>query len=344
MKVVVLAGGLSDERDVSLSSGSQIANALIAKGHEVLLMDAFFGFEGAASFETAYEAYGQPEYHAHIPIKAPNLTAFQAAHPELTNLVGPHVIEICQSADAVFLALHGGIGENGQIQALFDLYRISYTGTGYKGSAMAMDKLLAKKLCSTEDILSPEYWLYQRDEDAMVFAESIQYPVVVKPLDNGSSIGIQMVDTPQQLIPALMDAKRYSSKVLVEKKISGREFSVGILDGKALPVIEIIALKGFYDYTNKYQAGAVQEVTPAQLSAAKTREIQALAEKAHNILELYGYSRVDFMMGTDGRFYFIEANTLPGMTPTSLLPQEAAAKGISYPDLCQRLLESAFGR
>lgn len=344
MKVVVLAGGLSDERDVSLSSGSQIANALIANGHEVLLMDVFFGFPEAASFAEAYAQFGQKEYQAVISTQAPDLSALKAANPTLTNLVGPHVIEICQGADAVFLALHGGIGENGQIQALFDLYHIPYTGTGYKGSLLAMDKLLAKKLCALAGITSPKYWEYNAGEDMANFAAQITYPVVVKPLDNGSSIGIQMVDDAHEMIPALADASRYSAKVLVEEKIVGREFSVGLLDGKAVPIIEIIPLKGFYDYANKYQAGAAKEVTPAELSPEKTSEMQQIAERAYQVLGLHGYSRVDFMMAEDGTIHFIEANTLPGMTPTSLLPQEVKVLGMSYPELCQKLLESAFQR
>lgn len=344
MKVVVLAGGLSDERDVSLSSGSQIANALIFDGHQVLLMDAFFSFPDVTNFDEAYEKYGQEKYEAKISKQAPDLAALQDAHPELKNLVGPNLIEICQSADVVFMALHGGIGENGQIQALFDLYHIPYTGTGYKASAVAMDKLLSKKLVMAEGVTSPHFWVYEAGDDIVAFTNKINFPVVVKPLDNGSSIGIQMVDEAGQLEDALLDASRYSKQVLVEEKVVGREFSVGLLDGKAIPVIEIIPLKGFYDYANKYQAGATKEVTPAEISVGLTEEMQAAAEKSYAILGLHGYSRVDFMVDDKGTIQFIEANTLPGMTPTSLLPQEAAVVGITYPELCQKLLESAFNR
>lgn len=342
MKVVVLAGGLSDERDVSLSSGAQIANALIQNGHEALLLDVYLGCEKGKNFTEAFQLFGKTNYEATVAHTAPDLKALQKEHPELKNLVGPHVIEICQSADAVFLALHGGIGENGQIQALFDLYHIPYTGSGYKASAMAMDKLLAKKICSIDGILSPKYWVYTSQTDLEKFANEITYPCVVKPLDNGSSIGIQMVDEKAQLKAALRDAHQYSEKVLVEEKIIGREFSVGLLAGKALPLIEIIPLKGFYDYANKYQAGATKEVTPAELSEAKTLEMQKIAEKCYEALELSGYSRVDFMLAEDGTIHFIEANTLPGMTPTSLLPQEAQVVGIDYATLCEKLLATAF--
>lgn len=342
MKVVVLAGGLSDERDVSLSSGAQIANALIQNGHEALLLDVYLGCKEGKNFSEAFEILGKEKYEATVTHTAPDLKALQKSHPELTNLVGPHVIEICQSADAVFLALHGGIGENGQIQALFDLYHIPYTGSGYKASAMAMDKLLAKKIVSLEGVTSPKYWVYTSQTNLAAFQEEITYPCVVKPLDNGSSIGIQMVDKKEQLIAALKDAHQYSEKVLVEEKIIGREFSVGLLDGKALPLIEIIPLKGFYDYANKYQAGATKEVTPAELGEEKTLEMQKVAEKAYKALELAGYSRIDFMLAEDGTIHFIEANTLPGMTPTSLLPQEAKVVGIDYATLCEKLLASAF--
>lgn len=344
MKVVVLAGGLSDERDVSLSSASQISNALIQNGHHVLLMDAFFGFKGVKNFDEAYAKFGKKEYTAKISHIAPDLAALQAANPELTNLVGPNLIEICQSADVVFMGLHGGIGENGQIQALFDLYHIPYTGSGYKASAVAMDKLLSKKLVMAEGVTSPDFWVYDGLQEIFALAEEITYPVVVKPLDNGSSIGIQMVDNEAQLEAALLDARKYSAQVLLEKKVVGREFSVGLLDGQAVPIIEIIPLKGFYDYANKYQAGATKEVTPAELPEDVTKKMQAAAEKSYQILGLHGYSRVDFMIDADGTIQFIEANTLPGMTPTSLLPQEVAAMGMSYPELCQKLLQSAFNR
>ncbi len=344
MKVVVLAGGLSNERDVSISSGSQIANALTRSGHQALLMDAFFGFPDAKNFDEAFLKYGQEVYEAKVPKTAPDLKKLQADHPELTNLIGPNFIEICQSADAVFLALHGGIGENGQVQALFDLYHIPYTGTGYKASANAMDKLISKKLCILEGITTPNYWVHHEGEDLETLEQRVTFPNVVKPLDNGSSIGIRILEDATDFKEAVKDALQYSKKVLIEEKVTGREFSVGLLDGKAVPIIEIIPLKGFYDYSNKYQAGATKEVTPAELSQEKTLEMQQIAEKAYEVLELHGYSRVDFMMAEDGTIQFIEANTLPGMTPTSLLPQEAKVVGIEYDDLCEMLLKSAFNR
>lgn len=342
MKVVVLAGGLSDERDVSWSSGAQILKALEENGHEALLLDVFLGLPEESDFSKAYEKFGKVKPEAMVSHTAPDLEALKAAHSDLSALVGPNVISLCQSADAVFLALHGGIGENGQIQALLDLYHIPYTGSGYKGSALAMDKILAKKLVALENIPTPDYWIYDEESDLAEFLDQVTYPCVVKPLDNGSSIGIQMVDELSQMTQALMEAKEYSAKVLVEKKVLGREFSVGVIEGVALPLIEIIPLKGFYDYANKYQAGATKEVTPAELDEATTKKMQELAVKSFKVLELSGYCRVDFMLGENKDIQFIEANTLPGMTPTSLLPQEAQVVGINYNELCEKLLATAF--
>ncbi|KAF1300926.1 MULTISPECIES: D-alanine--D-alanine ligase family protein [Enterococcus] len=331
MNIVVLAGGLSDEREVSLSSGSQIANALMANGHQVVLLDVY---EGAADCKTFAEAFAQhrmEKYTHTIDEKAPDVAEMKKIQADL---VGPNVISICKTSDLVFLALHGGIGENGQLQALFDMYSIAYTGSGYKSSLLAMDKKISKELLTYHGIKTAPWQILTKDSPV-----TIDGPVVVKPNDNGSSIGVEIVENQTDLADSLAAAFQYSETVLVEEKIEGREFSVGILGEQVLPIIELIPKEGFYDYKNKYQQGMTEEITPAVLSPELTEKMQACAWQVHQLLGLSVYSRVDFMLSRENEVYVIEANSLPGMTPHSLLPQEAQAAGISYQELCEKILQ-----
>lgn len=340
MKIVVLAGGLSPERDVSLSSGSLIANALREAGHHVLLLDVY---EGISSDESdlinLFEDNTGAQYSYKVPEVEPDLDEIKRRNNNGSSLIGPNVMKLCQLADIVFIALHGAMGENGQIQAAFDVMGIKYTGTGYIGSLLAMDKDISKKLMRQAGIPTADWAIYTGD---MITAEhvvdEIGLPCVVKPCSSGSSIGVSIVDSLDELDTALFAAKGVEPQILVEKKVCGREFSVGILNGRALPVIEIVPKKGFYDYKNKYQSGLTQEICPAELSDEETRNIQNLALRTHEILRLGTYSRVDFIQNEYGEFVFLEANTLPGMTPTSLIPQEALAEGISYIELCNRIV------
>lgn len=338
MNIVVLAGGLSPERDVSLSSGSLIANALIQNGHRVLLVDLYEGLEDAPDFEAAYRRYRQEEYRYTVPASEPDLAGIRAAHGGRAELIGPGVLELCKTADVAFLALHGSIGENGQLQAALDLYGVRYTGTGYEGSLLAMNKLVSKELMRHHGVPTPD-WAVRNGGGGQ---EPPFLPCVVKPVGNGSSIGVSIVESAEDYGAAVAYAKQYEQTLLIEKKISGREFSVGILDGRALPVIEIIPNQGFYDYKNKYQQGFTTEVCPAQISEALTARLQETALAAHRALRLGAYSRVDLMVQGD-EVFCLEANTLPGMTPTSLLPQEAAAAGIPYRELCEKIVGLAFG-
>ncbi len=235
----------------------------------------------------------------------------------------------------VFLALHGSIGENGKFQAVFDINGIQYTGTGYVGSLLAMDKDLSKKLMSSNNVLTPK-WKYV-DLQMETDFNDISYPCVVKPCSCGSSVGVTMVEVPSELNDAIKFAKRYENFVIVEEKIIGREFSVGILNGEALPVIEIKPLTGFYDYKNKYQKGLTEEICPANISNELCCLLQNDALRVHTLLRLGFYSRIDFIVDPNNNAYCLEANTLPGMTPTSLLPQEALANGIPYSDLCEKI-------
>lgn len=333
MNIVVLAGGLSMERDVSLASGSLIANALRDCGQRALLVDLYYGIEKEKMcFE---DMSGRYEYK--IPEVAPDLDSLIKENGGRTNPVGDNVIELCKMADVTFLALHGGVGENGKLQALLEMNGIRFTGSSSVGCVLSMDKIISKELIAREGIPTAE-WLTNRDGfDALT--ELI--PCFVKPADNGSSVGVTKVTTKEELESALAEAERFSENVLVEKQVVGREFSVGIIDGAALPPIEIIATGDFYNYKVKYQAGLAREICPAPLSDELTVKLQGYAERAHKALRLGSYSRIDFILDDKDEFYFLEANALPGMTPTSLLPQEAAAKGMSYTELCLKLIELA---
>lgn len=336
MKIVVLAGGLSPEREVSLSSGAMITNALMESGHEVYLLDSWLGaFEDEkVQFKTLKD--GIMDIHA-IGKKAPGPDLPVAERIE--GFLGKRVIEICRHADVVFLALHGGAGENGQIQAALDAYGISYTGTDYAGCLKAMDKHVAKLLMRDADISTPAWKLYLKGEDQ----EPFSFPCVVKPCGCGSSVGVAIVENETQWGQALDSAFAYESRILAEVKITGREFSVAVLGGKTLPAIEIIPKAGFYDYENKYQAGMTEEICPARLKEKEADAMERLALEVHRALGLGYYSRVDFLMDEDGRLYCLEANTLPGMTPLSLFPQEARAAGISYNELCEDIAKHGKG-
>lgn len=339
MDIVVLAGGYSHEREVSLSSGSLIANALMENGHQVIMLDLYFGTSEAATFEEAYEKLNKDKYEYKVRKQIPDLNALRAQKEKPNEMIGENIIPICQSADLVFLSLHGELGENGQLQAVFDLYDITYTGTGYLGSAIAMNKILSKEIMSAQGILTPEWEVLEQSDEP-----TSAVPCVVKPNASGSSIGVYIVDNKDDLKQAVKEAKKYSPSVLIEEKISGREFSVGVLEGKALPVIEIIPKTGFYDYENKYQEGATVEICPAEVDPAIAEKMQETALEVFKALRLEYYSRIDFMVSEDGGVYCIEANTLPGMTPTSLFPQEAAASGMSYNELCNKLAEIAVSK
>ncbi len=338
MKVVVLAGGLSPEREVSLSSGSKIANALMEKGYEVLLLDLYLGVKDVIDFKSLFRKLeDQNPYRYQVPKEEPDLMELKQISGNGDCLVGENVLSICQYADKVFFALHGSIGENGQLQAMFDIYGISYTGSGYIGSLLAMDKGVSKSVMQNHGVETPEYIVADLTKNHQL-EKTLMVPCVIKPLSCGSSVGVSIVRSQEELGAALDYAKKYEHKVLIEELIVGREFSVGILDQKALPLIEIIPKTGFYDYTNKYQAGMAVEICPAQLEEEISAKISEAALKVHEILQLGFYSRVDFLLKDDGSFYCLEANTLPGMTPTSLLPQEAAAIGITYSQLCELIL------
>lgn len=342
MKIVVLAGGLSSERDVSILSGSKVAAALRSKGHQVVLIDVFVGYENDdfdadRLFAENYDFAGD----AVIDTEAPDIEAIKKLRKKKSpNYFGDHVLELCQAADITFLGLHGGEGEDGTIQAALQMHGIRYTGSDHLGSAIAMHKGVTKGIFLNSNVPTPESRVFKREFiDEGCLDSWKKFPCVVKPCSAGSSVGVQIVGDSGQFLAAVGAAFRYDDDVLVEEFIKGREFSVGILGGKALPVIEIIPRDGWYDYENKYQEGATEEICPAELDEDITKKMQAEAEHAFEMLRLKVYGRVDFLLDAQNRLYCLEANTLPGMTPMSLLPQEAAAAGIEYADLCEKIIE-----
>lgn len=348
MKIIVLAGGLSPERDVSLSSGSLIANSLIKSGNDVLLIDVYEGMsikEHQNLDDLFYTKENGKTYSYIVPTIEPDLELIKKNNNGQNALIGENVLILCQYADIVFVALHGSMGENGQLQATFDNFGIKYTGTGYIGSLLAMDKDITKKLLVQAEIKTAEWILLNiKNDNINSINEKIGFPCVVKPCSCGSSIGVSIVYDESQLKQAINSAEKYEDFVLIEKMIKGREFSIGILDGEALPVIEIITKEGFYDYKNKYQSGMTSEVCPAQLSIELTAEVQKLSLKVHEILRLRDYSRIDFILNENNDFVCLEANALPGMTPTSLIPQEVAVLGIGYDELCKKIAYLALKR
>lgn len=342
MNIAVLSGGYSPERDVSLTSGSLIANALIDLGHKVCLCDAYLGIDiNSEDKEFLFNCEKKPLHKVENTV--PDLDELKRKSGNGDALIGKGVIELCRMADAVFLALHGSMGENGQLQAVLDSYGIKYTGSGYVGSLLAMDKDISKRLLCESGIPTPE-WMYIKavDADVSEIEKKIGFPCVVKPCCCGSSVGVSIVEDCGELRNALDFAKKYEDYIIIEKKINGRELTVGVLDGKVLPIIEIIPTKGFYDYTNKYQAGKTQEVCPAQISENLREKLGLLTLKAFDALRLSGYARLDYIVDLEGICWCLEANTLPGMTPTSLLPQMAAHIGMSYGELCFEIVKTAL--
>ena len=337
MKIVVLAGGLSKERDVSLSSGSKVANALLDNGHEVCLVDLFLGVE---ILENVFvDKNNEKRFTYEVPDKEPDLEELKSKY-NTKKQIGKNVIEVCKLADLVFIALHGSCGEDGKLQALFELEGIKYTGTSSVGCTLAMDKDLSKKLMVADNIKTAKWILLNKGEE--INLDEVNLPCVVKPCCNGSSMGVSTVETKEELDNAINKAFKYEDKIIIEEYIYGREFSVGVLDNKTLPPIEIIVNKGFYDYKNKYQAGLVQEICPANIEEDLAKKMSTVALKVHKSLHLGYYSRIDFRVDNNGNIYCLEANTLPGMTPTSLLPQEALSAGISYEKLCEMICLSAI--
>lgn len=341
MNIVALAGGLSSERDVSIITGKKVAQALRANGHKVCLLDVYMGYD-SDSIENIFDIdYDFTRDITSIGETAPDLEKIKASrtNQDPKCMLGKNVVEICRKADIVFMALHGDMGENGKLQATFDVLGIKYTGTGYMGSGLAMNKSLSKKMFLTSGIPTPKGQLFIKGDDTSVWNT---FPCVVKPCSGGSSVGVSIPKDKSEFDKAMVEAFAYEEQVLVEEYVKGREFSIGVVAGKALPIIEICPKEGFYDYKNKYQAGLTDDICPAVLDESTTKALQNMAEKVAEVLMLEAYSRIDFLLDENNNMYCLEANTLPGMTPTSLLPQEAQAQGISYTELVELLVQESL--
>lgn len=336
MNIIVLAGGISTERDVSIVTGTKVCRALRELGHNAAILDVYFGTKSIDVFSRDYDLDANVQ-----EIKNFNNIVEQEKSVRKT-FFGENVIELCQNADIVFMALHGENGENGKVQAVFDLFGIKYTGTGYLGSALAMDKGVSKSIFTAKGIPTPKGFILKKSNkvsENLLEGTNVTIPCIVKPSCGGSSIGVAIVNKEEELMTALDEAFKFEDEVVIENYISGREFSVAVVDGEAYPIIEIVPKEGFYDYSNKYEPGKTDDICPADLTKEQTKQMKKIAVDVSKALYLDKYCRVDFIMDNKGIMYCLEANTLPGMTPTSLMPQEALVLGMDYGRLCEKLIE-----
>ncbi|MBR2582431.1 MAG: D-alanine--D-alanine ligase [Oscillospiraceae bacterium] len=348
MKIVVLGGGISTERHVSLVTGTSVCRALRARGHKAIFVDMFLGLEDySGAPEDAFDAPDGFCGKVAIEKVAPDLDAVRAARKDKSpSRLGKDVLAVCALADCVFLGLHGADGEDGKIQAALDLLGVPYTGSDYLGSAMAMDKAVAKRIMDSNGIRTPAWReLRYREEDIPRLSAELPVPCAVKVVNGGSSIGVQLPDTREELSQALHEVLHYGSRVVVEEKISGRELTVPVLGDRALCPIEIVPPEGSsFDYVAKYQSGkeGAAELCPAPIGEEESTLLQETALKFHRALGLAVYSRTDFILDREGRAWCLEVNTLPGMTPASLIPKAAAVAGMSYGELCEEIVEESL--
>ncbi len=344
MKIVVLGGGISTEREVSLVSAASVCRALRSLGHRAVFVDLFLGIEEPElPLEQLFDVPDGRCGAASIETTAPDLAAVRASRRDQSaSRIGKNVLELCRLADCVFLGLHGQDGEDGKIQATLDLLGVPYTGSGPLGSGMAMDKAVAKRIMDSCGVLTPAWReLSYTAEQIPALTETLPVPCAVKVVGGGSSIGVALPDTREEVRAALEEILRYGSRVVVEEKISGRELTVPVLDGKALSPIEIIPPEGMdFDYVSKYQSGAqgARELCPAPITEAERALVSDAALRIHKALGLTVYSRTDFILDGQGRAWCLEVNTLPGMTPNSLIPKSAALAGLSYAALCEKIV------
>ncbi|WP_155287845.1 D-alanine--D-alanine ligase family protein [Lacticaseibacillus zhaodongensis] len=339
MKICVLAGGRSTERNVSLSSGTRITKALRTKGHDATLIDLFLGYDlsGVTDINTVFQDANIPDSMAisDAVLTDDDINALRTDGS--TQLFGPGVLEIAKAADIVYLALHGGDGENGKVQAYLDLNNIRYTGSGALASGITMNKVISKKIMLQSDIPTAAFKEVLRvdgPQQVMPFG----FPMIVKPTSGGSSVGMTIAQNQAELEAGLKEAFRFDPSAIVEQYITGREFSLGVVNGHALPAIEIKVHDGWYDFEHKFQPGHTDFVTPPDLDTETHKRMQDIAIRTMDVLELQNYARMDFLLDEDNNLFVIEANNLPGMTPLSLLPQEAEADGTSYEDLVDAIV------
>ena len=337
MDIVVITGGISTEREVSLSTGGRVCKTLNENGHRAILIDAVSDYDVKLDKESIFSERSDG-ITANISDK-PTDVAFLNNLKNKGEYFGKNVLEICKLADIVFIALHGENGENGKLQACFDLNNIKYTGSDYLSCAVSMNKIVARSIFAANNIKITEGYSFKSGDTEFLKSSKIGYPCVIKVASGGSSIGVSIVNNDDEFAKAIEDSIILDSEFVVEQFIKGREFAVGVLGDVALPVIEIATKTGFYDYKNKYQKGMATETCPADISDELSKKMQDIAVRASKALGSHIYSRLDFLVDEDENIYCLENNSLPGMTPTSLVPQEAAAIGMSYYQLVNRIIE-----
>ncbi len=344
MKIVVLGGGISTERHVALVTGTSVCRALRSLGHKAIFVDMFMGLEDYdGALEDAFDAPDGFCGNVAVEKTAPDIEKVKAARRlKSPSRLGKNVLEICRLADCVFLGLHGADGEDGKIQAALDLLGVPYTGSSTLGSAMAMDKAVAKRIMQSAGILTPEWReIDYTAEDIPALCAELPVPCVIKAVNGGSSIGVVICEDKSELDAGLREVLRYSHRAVVERKITGREMTVPILGDRYLNAIEIVPPEGRFDYVAKYQSGSegAAEICPARITDAEWQLMGEAALRFHRALGLSVYSRTDFILDGEGRAWCLEVNTLPGMTPNSLIPRAAAVEGMSYPRLCETIVE-----
>jgi D-alanine-D-alanine ligase len=333
MRITVLTGGTSPERDVAIASAVQVVAALRTRGHRVSVVDTARGYVPETEEATLLPATVGP-----APPAGDQLVALERG----LLLSGLGQLPAVRDADVLFVALHGGWGEDGTLQAMLEVLGIPYTGSGPLGSTLAMNKDVAKRLFRSAQVPTPD-WLMAPVTPAEVESR-LGWPAVVKPARQGSSVGLSVVRSPEDLATALVLASRYDAEVMVEAWIPGRELTVGILENEALAVGEIIPRHEYFDYECKYQPGMAEELFPAPVPEEVAARCRQLGLAAHRVLKLGDYSRADFRLTPGGDLFCLEVNALPGLTATSLLPQSARAAGIPFEELCERICLSAMSR
>jgi len=332
MRITVLTGGTSSERDVAIASSVQIVAALRSRGHSVAVVDTARGFiPETEETRVLSGAVGRE------PPAIEDLAALERG----LFLSGLGALTVIRETDVIFVSLHGGRGEDGTLQALLDVVGVPYTGSRALGTALAMDKDVSKRLFRVAGVPTADWLMAPASSDEA--GRRLGWPVVVKPSKQGSTVGLTLVKEPKAYDAAIQLAARHDDEVMIEAFVPGRELTVGILDGRALAVGEITPQHEIFDYECKYTPGMAQETFPAALSPTETAECQRLGLTVHQALKLGGYSRVDFRFSPQGELVCLEVNALPGMTATSLLPQSAAAVGIPFAELCERICLAGRG-
>jgi D-alanine-D-alanine ligase len=330
MRIAVLFGGTSAERDVSIASGAQVVEALRSAGHDVVAIDPAAGLIPRDRESEALRP-------GVAPAPPDESTLSRLGHVDVPALLASDAVG---RIDVIFIAMHGPFGEDGTLQALLETTGIPYTGSGMLGSAMAMDKDITKRLFRTAGVRTPD-WLMAPVGKAAV-DETIGWPAIVKPSKQGSTVGLSIVRAPGELEAAIEEAYRFDDEVMIERFVPGRELTVPVLGEAALPVGEIVSKHEIFDYECKYQPGMAEEIFPAEIDAVTAAEAQRLALLGHRALKLRGYSRIDFRLDAEGELWCLEANTLPGMTAASLFPKGAAAAGIAFAEVCGRICSLAL--